>query len=83
MVGLVLVQPERGAQVDDVIGLIYFIGCFLALFPITRTFATDFGSEQADTESLLVGLMMAFCLCWFWPLAIIGVPVYYAVKHWE
>jgi len=20
---------------------------------------------------------------WFWPLGIVGVPIYYAVKHWD
>lgn len=75
-------QQGRGVQVGDIILLIYVLGCFLSLFPITRVFATDFGSEAPDAESLIVGLLIAFCFCWAWPLAIIGVPVYYAVKHW-
>lgn len=66
----------------DIIGVIYFVGCFLSLFPITRLFATDFGTDEPDTESMMMGLLIAFCLCWFWPLGIVGVPVYYAVKHW-
>lgn len=76
------VTQERGVQVGDIIGVIYFVGCFLSLFVITRAFATEFGKDTADTESIMIGLMMAFCLCWFWPLGIVGVPVYYAVKHW-
>lgn len=67
----------------DLLTLIYFIGCFLSLFVITRVFATDFGSDKPDTESIILGIVMAFCCCWFWPLGIVGVPVYYAVKHWE
>lgn len=73
----------RGVLVAELMGLVYFIGCFVSLFPITRVFATDFGTETPDKESIIVGIMMGFCLCWLWPLAIIGVPIYFAVKHWE
>lgn len=83
MVDSALATQERGVQVGDIMALVYFIGCFLALFPIARTFATDFGKEKPDSESVLLGLLIAFCTCWFWPLGIIGIPVYYAVKHWE
>jgi hypothetical protein len=31
----------------------------------------------------MLGVLIGFCLCWFWPLGIVGVPIYYAVKNWE
>lgn len=79
-------QQGRGVQVGDILLLIYVLGCFLSLVPIARFFATDFGEasvKHADTEALVFGVAMGLCLCWAWPLGIIAVPVYYAVKHWE
>lgn len=83
MEALVPEPQERGVLVGEVMALVYFIGCFLAIFPIARAFATDFGSEQPDVESTILGVAIGLCLCWFWPFAIIGFPAYYAVKHWE
>jgi hypothetical protein len=68
---------------ESFLWLIYWIGVFLSLFPVTWAAATDFGDTKPNTEGLLLGLVLAFCTCWFWPLAIIGVPVVLAVKHWS
>jgi hypothetical protein len=77
-------EPQgRVVLVGEIMALVYFIGCFLALFPIARVFATDFGDSTPDTESTFLGILIGFCLCWFWPLGVFAVPVYYAVKHWE
>ena len=66
--------------------LVYFIGCFLALLPVTRMVVTDFGTEpvsEADGAVWALGIALAFCICWFWPLALPGYVVYKIVKSWD
>jgi hypothetical protein len=70
-------------DIEDLVSLIYLIGCFIALFPMSYFFAKDFAVGKPDTGDLVAGIAGGFCVCWFWPLAILGVPVYYALKHWE
>lgn len=68
---------------EDVLWLIYFIGCFLAILPIAKMFSMHVSDgDKADTEHIVFGLVMAVCMCWFWPLIVLCVPFYYAVKHW-
>lgn len=85
MVDLVPERQERGALVDDLLLLIYLVGCLISLLPISLVFAKDFaGVGKPVAGDIFAGIGMALCLCWFWPLAVFpGIPLYYAIKHWE
>ncbi len=68
---------------EETFWVIYFVGCFLACFPVTWATATQFGTEEPDTETILMGIAMSLCSVWIWPLMVFpGIPVYYAVKGW-
>lgn len=64
--------------------LIWIVGSVLAIIPIGKFIAEDMGGgDKPDRGDIVIGVGIAMCFSWAWPLGIIGVPLYYAIKHWE
>lgn len=67
----------------DFLLLIWIVGAVLAIIPIGKFIAEDMAVGKPDRGDIIMGVGIAMCFSWAWPLGIIGVPLYYVIKHWE
>lgn len=60
-------------------GIVYFVGCFVAFIAATLAFYK--GVAVPDGQGHIMGMMMSafigLCVCWFWPLLLIILPLYW------
>lgn len=63
--------------------VIWAIGTVVSLLPIGKFIAEDMAGGKPDIGDIVGGVALAMCVSWAWPLGVIGVPIYYGIKHWE